>query len=103
MRISSWGLTVACISLCFSFAALGNDSEKLPGVNQLPIVQELPNPFVMNDGSPVKTKKDWAKRRDELKKLILGYDYGHVPAAGEVRASEDSSGEDAELHATVKQ
>jgi hypothetical protein len=103
MRISQRGLIVACALLLFSSGALAGDASGMPGVNQLPIIQELPNPFVMNDGSPVKTKEDWEKRRDELKKLVLGYEYGHVPAAGEVKATEDSSTEDADLHATVKQ
>lgn len=52
----------------------------LPIVDQLKAINELPDPFLMNDGSRVKTKEDWARRRAELRELILGYEYGHVPA-----------------------
>jgi hypothetical protein len=48
-------------------------------VADLPEVKELANPFKFNDGSPVKTPDDWAKRRDEIKELLAEYEYGHLP------------------------
>lgn len=64
---------LACLGGCRSGAA------EMPGVEELVVVEELPNPFVMNDGSKVQTKNDWAKRREELKAMILHYQYGHIP------------------------
>jgi hypothetical protein len=64
----------------------------LPGVEELPVITELPDPFQMNDGSRVATKADWAKRREEIKRMILYYEYGHMPPApGNVKAEELSS------------
>jgi (4-O-methyl)-D-glucuronate---lignin esterase len=41
---------------------------------------ELPDPLVMNDGAPVKTRKDWEqKRRPELKALFQQEMYGQLP------------------------
>ncbi|MDB5354677.1 MAG: hypothetical protein JWN24_1130 [Phycisphaerales bacterium] len=75
-----------------------------PGVDQLPPIPELPDPFKFNDGSRVKSKADWEKRRAEIKELVLAYEYGHsAPPPGNVTAMELSSKEDETLHATVKQ
>jgi hypothetical protein len=58
-------------------------------INKLPDINELPDPFLMNDGTRVKTKADWAKRREEIKEIILYYQYGHIPPApGNVTAKE---------------
>jgi (4-O-methyl)-D-glucuronate---lignin esterase len=41
---------------------------------------ELPDPLVMNDGTPVNTRKDWEqKRRPELKALFQQEMYGQLP------------------------
>ncbi len=53
----------------------------MPGVDKLPDIKELPDPFVMNDGTRVKNKTDWAKRREEIKAMMLYYQYGHIPPA----------------------
>jgi endo-1,4-beta-xylanase len=45
----------------------------------LPEIKELPNPFKFMDGSPVRTRDDWARRREELKALFQDYMYGHLP------------------------
>jgi len=42
---------------------------------------DLPDPLVMNDGTPVKTRKQWEdKRRPELKALFQKAMYGDIPA-----------------------
>jgi len=64
----------------------------MPGVDELPEIKDLPDPFLMNDGNRVKTKADWAKRRDEIKAMMLYYQYGHMPPAPKnVTAKELSS------------
>ena len=56
--------------------AIGLD--RLP-VDQLPKSAELPNPFVLANGSTVKTPEDWKKRRDEIADIILTYEFGQLP------------------------
>ena len=41
----------------------------------------LPDPLVFQDGKPVKTAKDWKKRREELIGLFQENQYGRNPAA----------------------
>lgn len=63
---------------------------------ELPEIKGLPDPLVFRDGSPVRSKADWDRRRGELKALFEDYEYGHLPpkpetmtvARGEPRADE---------------
>jgi hypothetical protein len=50
-----------------------------PPVNQLPVVEFLPDPFVMADGSRVRTPADWEKQREYLKAMVQHYMYGFRP------------------------
>ena len=62
------------------------------GVDRLPSVPELPDPFTFADGTKVATPADWPRRRDELKQLIQTYEYGHLPpmpSARDVRVTAD--------------
>lgn len=44
------------------------------------MIRNLPDPLVMSDGTPVKTKQEWAlKRRPELLELFRTYVYGRMP------------------------
>ncbi|MCI0455702.1 MAG: acetylxylan esterase [Gemmataceae bacterium] len=45
----------------------------------LPEIKELPNPFLFADGSAVRTRADWERRRVEVKALFQDYMYGHMP------------------------
>jgi hypothetical protein len=55
---------------------------EFPPVEQLPSRPSLPDPLVMFDGTPVKTKEDWfARRRPEIKALFEHYMYGKAPEA----------------------
>ena len=72
-------------------AAPSAAAEFLP-VDQLPAIAEMPNPFVLHDGAPVKTRDDWAKRREELRALILHYEFGQLPPPpGNVAGVEQAS------------
>ncbi len=64
-----------------SFCGALVDATTFPPVDQLPVIQDLPGPLVMNDGSLVKSVEDWNKRREEIKAMILYYEYGHMPPA----------------------
>jgi len=53
----------------------------MPTVDKLPDIKELPDPFLMSNGRRVKSKADWKKRREEIKAMMLYYQYGHIPPA----------------------
>jgi len=63
-----------------------------PPVGELPVIEELPDPFMMEDGSRVKSRADWKKQREYLKAMILHYEYGHrPPVPKDVKVKEVSS------------
>ena len=75
-------------------ACLGSDiaaAAKAPAVDELPAMAQLPDPFLLKDGSRVKTPQEWATRREELKELLATYEYGHLPPASAVSAQVVSS------------
>jgi hypothetical protein len=50
-------------------------------------MEALPDPFLFADGSAVETREDWQRRREEIKALLLKYEYGSMPPApGPVQA-----------------
>lgn len=60
--------------------------------DELPAVKEFPDPFAMKNGERVETQADWDKRREEIKALLLFYQYGYLPPPpGNVQAAEISS------------
>lgn len=67
----------------------GDPERSFPSVDALPEITELPNPFVFLDGSPVKNREDWARRRVEMQAMALHYQFGHapeLPAADTIKA-----------------
>jgi hypothetical protein len=53
---------------------------EFPAFEQLPLRPEPPDPLVMFDGTPVRSRDDWFnKRRPELKALFEYYMYGKAP------------------------
>lgn len=52
---------------------------KLPGVNDLPVRKEMPDVMVMNDGTRVKTRAQWRKRREEMRRTLEYYATGQIP------------------------
>src|SRR5688572_5227040 len=76
--------------------------ERFPALDRLPSTTELPDPFTFLDGSRVRSRADWQRRREELKALILYYQYGHMPPApGNVRAIDSRSADDRTTGATT--
>jgi endo-1,4-beta-xylanase len=63
--------------LLFAACVVAADGPK--PASELPEIKELPSPFVFADGTPVRTKADWDKRRAEIKRLFQDYVYGHMP------------------------
>lgn len=70
-------LSVGCVMLAAN--AAGPAGGEFPPPDKLPVVAELPDPFTFADGSRVKSKEDWARRRAELLAMILHYEYGEMP------------------------
>ena len=61
----------------------------LPGVSELPVREELPDVLTMNDGSKVVNRRQWEKRREEMKRILAYYAVGQTPPApGNVRGKE---------------
>jgi fermentation-respiration switch protein FrsA (DUF1100 family) len=58
-----------------------NMSAGFPPVDKLPEIKELPDPFLMFNGRRVRTLKDWEKRREEIKAMLLYYQFGSMPPA----------------------
>ncbi len=51
-----------------------------PDVDQLPVIEELPDPLVMFDGTPVTSAEQWrSERRPELIALFEHYMFGKAP------------------------
>lgn len=75
-------LLLSALVLLVGSVAIAADDKKqaLLGVDELKRINELPDPFLMKDGSHVKTRQDWDRRRQELREMIMGYEYGNVPA-----------------------
>ncbi len=57
-------------------------------VKNLPVIDEMPDPLTMNDGTQVTTPEQWRARRQEMIALLETYEYGHMPPApGNVTAT----------------
>jgi pectin methylesterase-like acyl-CoA thioesterase len=53
----------------------------MPGPNQLPERKEMPDVLTMNDGTKVTAPQQWAKRREEMRKVLEYYGVGQAPPA----------------------
>lgn len=52
----------------------------LLGINELPVVEHLPDPFEWSDGSGRLSQfQDWSRRRNEIAAEIQHYEIGHKP------------------------
>lgn len=61
---------------------------KFPSVSELPVRPEMPDVLTMNDGTKVTTAAQWAKRREEMKKILEYYAVGQMPPPpGNVRGT----------------
>lgn len=50
-----------------------------PDPFDLPEIKHLPDPFRFFNGRKVKTRADWARRREEIKDLMQYYEFGRKP------------------------
>ena len=60
----------------------------MPGVKELPVRNELPDPMITEDGKEVTTREQWQARREEMKRILQYYAVGAMPAPpGNVRGT----------------
>src|ERR1051325_8922027 len=91
-------LAIACV---FGAIVL-TPSERKP-IESLHVISEIPDPFAFNDGTRVKSKKDWSRRRDEIKDAVLTYEYGQLPPKSPVKATEGLSKDLPSINATERE
>lgn len=94
------GVAVTCTALLYISPLTAQTQEipippirtsalSLPGPDELPVRPQMPDVMVMNDGTRVTTRKQWSKRREELKQILSYYAVGQMPPApGNVKAKE---------------
>ena len=54
-------------------------TENSTKITEYTLLSELPDPFLFDDGTRVKTKEDWAKRKKEMYKDVIEFQYGTMP------------------------
>ena len=68
-----------CVLISLLVSQLALDA-RFPEAAQLPVMNEMPDPLVALDGTPVQTVDAWKERREEIQDMLLHYEYGHAPA-----------------------
>ncbi len=51
----------------------------MKSIRELPVIEELPDPFQKADGGRVASRGEWEAQRAALQKMILHYQYGSLP------------------------
>lgn len=72
-------ILACCASLLESPVEAAGEWSPPETLQSLPAIGGLPDAFTFADGSKVKSPADWARRREELKAMLLYYEYGHMP------------------------
>jgi hypothetical protein len=74
--------------LCAGIA--GAAPQELVPFEQLPVIEALPDPFLMLDGTRVESPAQWMDdRRPELKRLFQHYVYGYLPEGPAILVREE--------------
>jgi endo-1,4-beta-xylanase len=102
-------LAAAALIGSMAFPAKADEPPGKKPAGDLPEIKGLPNPFVFRDGTPVRSKEDWIRRRGELKALFEDYEYGHLPpkpesmtvTRGEIKADEANKAIRQDLEVTL--
>ena len=88
-------LAIIAVTICLLLSR-GAYAEEFPEPDKLPVIEKLPDPLVMRDGTRVTNAEDWnAKRKPELKRLFQHYMYGYFPEAPKVSGTVISEYSDA--------
>ena len=82
---------VAVVVSWASCEALGQTRWSPPAsLFDLPALQRLPDLFTFANGQSVKSREDWRARREELKRMLLYYQYGDMPSRPDLVSVVDS-------------
>ena len=74
----------------------------LPGINELPVVKTLTDPFQWSDGSGRSTNfKDWSRRRAEIAREIEHYEIGEKPIVSKKDITADIVDDTLRVNVTV--
>ncbi len=60
-----------------------NSFDQLIKITEYQVLGSLPDPFLFEDGTRVKTQEDWQKRRQEIYRTAIELPYGKQPPAPE--------------------
>lgn len=82
MKISKSFLVTLVLAATMTGVVAAADTNALARPEDFPRVEKLPDPFLFLDGSRVASREDWARRREEIKDLMLRIQYGHLPESG---------------------
>lgn len=83
-------IIVAAPPLCARLCARARDAATPPAMN-LPVIENLPDPFALSNGNRVQNAADWRSQRERIKTLLAFYQYGHLPPATPVRLIETTN------------
>jgi hypothetical protein len=87
-----------------AFAADDGMPPKVTPVSKLPVTRELPDPFKMANGQRIKNRDEWPRRRAEILKQALEFEYGRIPSERtEVKATEGDASKETTSGASVHQ
>ncbi len=56
-----------------------NSYDQLIKITKHQVLGQLPDPFLFEDGTRVKTREDWQKRREEIYRTAVELEYGKLP------------------------
>ena len=74
----------------------------LPGIDELPVVKTLTDPFQWSDGSGRSTNfKDWSRRRAEIAREIEHYEIGEKPVVSKKDITADIVDDTLRVNVTV--
>jgi hypothetical protein len=79
MKILRATVLLAAIAIVSLPPAIQAAEKSFPEVKDLPVQTNMPDVMTMADGSKVTTLKQWRKRRDEMKDILVHYELGHAP------------------------
>lgn len=92
-------ILIVCILSCTLPVPTTNADQNLAeSISELPVQTRLPELMRLSDGSIVQNLEQWQQRREEIKALLLRYQYGSMPprpdkvTAVDVQRSEHPSG-----------
>ncbi len=86
-----YGMIMLAVGLFIGVGAHSTAAQALKKPGDFPVIEGLPDPLIMNDGTRVATPEQWAARRKEIIGLLLTYEYGHMPPPPDNLAIEPKS------------